>query len=115
MTNGKQTTLLLLSAFLHSVLFSQRVFSKVRIQRSSGEFTNDRQPHFVFRIHRIILTGSDQENITIKYSTADWLFVTATPLWIQTAKKTGIISDFYFEIAPPKLLADTARVTHSCK
>lgn len=58
------------------------------------------------------ITGLDQENITIKYSSGDWLFVTATPLWIQTAKKTGIISDFYFEIAPPKLLADTARVTH---
>jgi hypothetical protein len=53
-----------------------------------------------------------KEDILIKYSTRDWLFVTATPQWIQNAKKDRVISDFFFEFAPPKLLADTARVAH---
>ncbi|MDG1334359.1 MAG: S8 family peptidase [Crocinitomicaceae bacterium] len=53
-----------------------------------------------------------KENITIKYSTSDWLFVTTTPMWIQNAMNQEIISDFYFELAPPTLLADTARVSH---
>lgn len=48
----------------------------------------------------------------IKYSTSEWLFITATPVWIDNAQRNHIISDFYFEFAPPQLLADTARVTH---
>lgn len=50
--------------------------------------------------------------IAVKYSTSDWLFVTTTPQWIQESMNNQTISDFYFEMAPPKLLADTARVTH---
>ncbi len=53
-----------------------------------------------------------RENILIKYESSQWLFVTATPAWIQSAKTNRIISDFYFEFAPPHLLADTARVLH---
>lgn len=54
----------------------------------------------------------EQAKIDVKYSTTDWLFVTTTPLWIQQAIDNHTISDFYFETAPPKLLADTARATH---
>lgn len=54
----------------------------------------------------------NQAEVVVKYSTVDWLFVTATPEWIHSAKKNEVISDFFFEMAPPKLLADTARVTH---
>lgn len=53
-----------------------------------------------------------QAKIDVKYSTTEWLFVTTTPQWIQEAINNQTISDFYFEMAPPKLLADTARVTH---
>ncbi|MFK7784938.1 MAG: S8 family peptidase [Crocinitomicaceae bacterium] len=58
------------------------------------------------------ISGLEKGNITVKYSTSDWLFVTATPSWIQTALDEATISDFYFELAPPTLLADTARVAH---
>ncbi|MCJ8290858.1 MAG: S8 family serine peptidase [Crocinitomicaceae bacterium] len=58
------------------------------------------------------ISALNQAEITVKYSTVDWLFVTATPQWIQNAKSNQVISDFYFELAPPRLLADTARVAH---
>lgn len=58
------------------------------------------------------ISGLQKENIAVKYSTTEWLFITTTPQWIQTAMETQIISDFYFELTPPTLLADTARVTH---
>lgn len=54
----------------------------------------------------------EQEKIGVKYASSDWLFVTATPTWIQSAVTAHVISDFYFEYAPPHLLADTARVFH---
>tara|TARA_R110002072_G_C7976148_1_gene535473 strand:+ start:10394 stop:12724 length:2331 start_codon:yes stop_codon:yes gene_type:complete len=48
----------------------------------------------------------------IKYNTKNWLFISATPSWIESTQKSGSISDFYFEFAPPSLLADSARVFH---
>ncbi len=53
-----------------------------------------------------------KEKVTVKYSSSDWLFVTATPTWIDNALKTGIISNFFFEFAPPQLLSDSARMHH---
>lgn len=53
-----------------------------------------------------------EDNQTIKYSTKDWLFITTTPAWIDHAMNDDRITNFYFETAPPVLLADTARVTH---
>ncbi|NVK63957.1 MAG: S8 family serine peptidase [Flavobacteriales bacterium] len=52
------------------------------------------------------------DNQTVKYSTKDWLFITTTPTWIDDAMRDQKITNFYFETAPPVLLADTARVAH---
>ncbi len=54
----------------------------------------------------------NREKIVIKYESSQWLFITATPAWIQSSMTNKVISDFYFEFAPPHLLADTARVLH---
>jgi subtilisin family serine protease len=54
----------------------------------------------------------NKEGITIKFSTSNWLFITATPQWISEHKNNGSLDNFYFEFAPPQALSDTARVHH---
>ncbi|MGJ8661502.1 MAG: S8 family serine peptidase, partial [Bacteroidota bacterium] len=52
------------------------------------------------------------ENIQIKYSTKNWLFITCTPLWLQSKLDDSSLKSFYFEYAPPQLLNDSSRNTH---
>lgn len=54
----------------------------------------------------------EKEGITIKYSSPNWIFINSTPLWIDTHIKDNSLDDYYFEYAPPTLLADTARSHH---
>lgn len=53
-----------------------------------------------------------ESNITIKYKSKEWIHFSATPEWLEEQYKSGSISDFYLEYAPPTLLDDTARVMH---
>ncbi len=105
----------LLSSFsiLFSILFSS---SFIQAQKLGFQDVLDKSPDvpttFCVPNSEGNISSLNQAEITIKYSTTDWLFVTATPKWIQTAKNDQSISDFYFEMAPPKLLADTARVAY---
>lgn len=54
----------------------------------------------------------DNEKITIKYGSGDWLFITATPQWINAHASDGSLTDYYFEFAPPALMGDSARFFH---
>lgn len=53
-----------------------------------------------------------KEGITVKYSAGNWVFISATPSWIQERTASGKLSDFHFEFAPPALMSDTARAHH---
>lgn len=55
----------------------------------------------------------EKENVLVKFSTENWIFITTTPTWIDAHKKDGSLKKFYFEIAPPSLLSDTARMYHN--
>ena len=55
----------------------------------------------------------EEDQVKIKYSTSSWLFISATPRWIDLRKKEGQLDDFYFEYAPPVALDDTSRLIHS--
>jgi len=101
-------TFLLLSVLLFSPsVFAQKLGFKKVLKETPNTPTT-----FCIPNTSLNLSALKKEGIIVKYNTTDWLFVTATPQWIQTAMNSEIISDFYFELAPPKLLADTARVTH---
>ena len=52
-----------------------------------------------------------KENVTIKYRTSSWLFITVTPSWLNENQKNGNIKQFYYESSPPQLLTDTTRLT----
>ena len=48
-----------------------------------------------------------RDHILIKYESENFLFINATPNWIDTTIKSGALNDFYFEFAPPAVLSDT--------
>jgi len=53
-----------------------------------------------------------QEGIVIKAITRNWIYISATPNWISAKIQSKKITDFYFEYAPPAVLADSARAKH---
>jgi len=55
----------------------------------------------------------EENNITIKNKTSQWIYITATPKTIDSCLQLGLISDFYFEYAPPTYLDDSARMIHN--
>ena len=55
----------------------------------------------------------NKERITIKYQTANWLFISTTASWIDAKTKSRELSNYYFEYAPPVALADSALVKHN--
>lgn len=102
-----KSTLLLISLFITSLSFSQKMgFEKV-LKAQPHELTVFCVPN---NEHNLATLKKD--NINIKYSSDTWIFINATPEWISTSKGNGNLTDFYFEIAPPVLLADTTRVHH---
>ncbi|MDX2361363.1 MAG: S8 family serine peptidase [Crocinitomicaceae bacterium] len=54
----------------------------------------------------------ENEGISVKYVAGEWAFITATPSWIKEKMDEKSLTDFYFELAPPALMADTARAFH---
>lgn len=54
----------------------------------------------------------ENEGITIKYSSKNWLFVSTSAEWIDTKTRSRELKTYYFEFAPPMALADTARLLH---
>jgi subtilisin family serine protease len=53
-----------------------------------------------------------KEKYSIKQMTSNWIFFNASAKWLDDQVKNKTISDFYFEFAPPSILADTAIVRH---
>lgn len=51
-------------------------------------------------------------DIPIKRSTENWIYISATPSFIELAVREEKITDFYFEYCPPALMDDTARAMH---
>lgn len=54
----------------------------------------------------------NKSSITIKFSSDSWIFINASPRWIDDHKKDGSLDDYYFEYAPPVALADSSRAHH---
>lgn len=56
-----------------------------------------------------------REGISVKYSTANWSFISTTPSWIDVKFRSGELKNYYFEFAPPIALADSAVFRHHGK
>lgn len=53
-----------------------------------------------------------KDKIAEKYETASWIFISASPKWIDQITRSGELKNYYFEFAPPMALSDTAVVRH---
>jgi hypothetical protein len=60
--------------------------------------------------HTLALLNKQQ--IPVKYKTANWLFISTTPTWIDSAIRSQQLDTYYFEYAPPMTLADSTLSTH---
>ncbi|MEJ6600126.1 MAG: S8 family serine peptidase [Crocinitomicaceae bacterium] len=54
----------------------------------------------------------DKEGVSVKFSSSSWLFINASPSWIDVHTKNGSLDNYYFEYAPPLALADSSRAHH---
>ena len=54
----------------------------------------------------------DKEEVSVKFSSSSWLFINASPRWIDDHIKNGSLDNYYFEYAPPVALADSSRAHH---
>ncbi len=103
-----QASLLFFSLTLLSLRADAQKFGFAEVLRNSP----DRMTTFCVPANEQNLKLLDHDGVTIKYSAGNWLFITATPSWINDRKLSGKLTDFYFEYAPPALLSDSARAHH---
>jgi hypothetical protein len=54
----------------------------------------------------------NDKTVIVKSVTPEFIFIQATPQWIDEAKTAGKIGWFHFETGMPRALADTARAKH---
>jgi len=101
------TLILILIVFTSQSIFAQKLgFTKV-LDESPELITTFCIPNNETNNSLIINQG-----VTAKYSTSEWIFVSATPSWINEMMGERKLTDFYFELAPPVLLTDSSRGTH---
>ena len=52
------------------------------------------------------------KTIMVKSVTKNWIYIQASPTWIATAQKSGLIDRFYYEFSLPPALNDTTLLKH---
>jgi subtilisin family serine protease len=102
---------------LTSFLFSVALFFSVFGQKSfffERQLTDNPEGIFPVCIKNTPenLAFLTKEKYTIKQITAHWIFFNSSAKWLDDQVKNKTISDFYFEFAPPSILADSAVVRH---
>ena len=108
MTNYLRTLLLISFGIISQHILAQNSpFFKIQLEKNPSELF----PTCVKNTssNEKILKNS---GIEIKYKTKNWLFFNSNAQEIDELKKSTNLSNFYFELAPPNALADTALVRH---
>jgi len=113
MVSFKFTIRLILLSFLFGISISKSIaqsnkfqFDKT-LQESGDVITAFSIPYTLENLDFL-----HQEGIQLKAITRNWIYISATPLWISEKIASKKLSDFYFEYAPPSVLADSARYQH---
>ncbi len=100
--------LLLIMMLTYSLLsFSQNSHPKFKKYLKTSP---DKMTAFCLKEEKGLVDFLQKENIKIKYRTSSWLFISATPAWINENQIKGNIKQFYFETGPPQSLSDTIRL-----
>lgn len=100
-------TLLLLCA---SPLFSQQQHFRFRQQLEehpdvSMAFAVTNTPGLLEKLLR-------EKSISVKSVTPQWIYIQATPKWMDEAQTSKLIEQFHYELSLPVALNDTSRTTH---
>ena len=107
MVNMKKTLLYILFFSFSQLLISQNNHPKFKDLLSTSP---DLVVPFCLKNSPKMVKFLNNEGVRIKYFTDKWLFVSTTPLWINTNQNLGNIDQFYFEFAPGSILNDTTRL-----
>ena len=102
--------LLLIFIFLVKFSFSQSEHTKFK---ELLETFPEKVSTFCLKDQKGLVEFLNSEKINIKYRSEKWLFVSASPSWIDINQKNGKIKQFYFETCPPEILNDTVRLTRN--
>lgn len=105
----KNILLLTLFFYLTSFLIAQNQHPKFQ-ELLTKSLNSEVKTTFCVQDDSGVMDYLRKENVKIKYRTDKWLFISATPHWINTAQNNGFIKQFYFETAPATLLNDTSRL-----
>lgn len=101
------STLLILFLFASGATFSQKLGFKELLDKNPDRKTTFCVPANIQNIDLL-----EREGITIKYSSKNWIFITASPKWINEQHQAKALTNYYFEFAPPSLMSDSARAHH---
>ncbi len=102
--------LLVLLTFAAAQLQAQT--ENFRFIRFLHEQPNEVTPFAVPYTSTTLETLLKQSDIIVKKVNPEWIYIQATPTWINNAKKSGLIPSFYFEFHDPHALNDTMRLKH---
>lgn len=106
----KKTLLTLTLLCLSSALLAQT--ENFRFKAFLAEHPNESTPFAIPYAHNTLESLMKNPEVLVKKATQDWIYIQATPSWINNAKKTGIIPSFYFEFHQATPLNDTTRMKH---
>lgn len=105
----KNKLLLILFTYLTGFQFAQNQHPKFK-ELLTKSTTSQNFTTFCVKDDKGVIDFLNKEKIEIKYRTDSWLFISATPHWLNDAQNRGFIKQFYFETAPATLLNDTSRL-----
>lgn len=103
--------LLLVTSFLFFYEFSWTQTSNFKFQKLLTANPN-KSIAFAVKNTGNIKTLLEDEAIQVKQATSDWIYIQASPLWIQQALNEKTISQYYLEFSNPKALNDSTRMKH---
>jgi subtilisin family serine protease len=108
MANKINSILLVVSfLFISNLNFSQKLGFKALLEKNPNGNTTFCVPYNIQNLELL-----ERENVTIKYSSKNWIFITTTPEWINDKHDSKELTNYYFEFAPPSLMSDSARAHH---
>lgn len=98
--------------FVIVLLMTSNYYAQSPKFKLSETYNSDANICFALPNDSTNLSFIKESRISIKNETNDWLYITSRVKIIDSLLKAGLISDFYFEYAPPTYLDDSARLMH---
>ena len=107
----KQLRLLFLAFFIiQTNVYAQS--DNFRFKKLLQENPNENVPFAIANKPGLLDRLLNDKAIIVKQASQNWIFVQASPSWINNAQKAKKIESFYFEFSSGQPLNDSTRVAH---